>query len=60
MVKAVHSNNIEVVNKIISGGFPIDEPFVDHSKQTILMYVCKLKEKESSAEMCAAILALSP
>ena len=52
MVKAIHSNNSEVLNKIIAGGFPIDEPFVDHSKQTILMYVCKLSEKESSVEMC--------
>ena len=32
LIKAIHAKNADVIGKIVSGGFPVDEAIVDHSK----------------------------
>ena len=60
IIKAIYSKNNDVITKIITGGFPVDEPLVDHSKQSMLMFCCKLKDTESHVDTLKVILASNP
>ena len=54
IIKAISTKNLEILAKILDGGFPIDEPLLDHSRQTLLMACCEMKE--SSPEILKVIL----
>lgn len=58
VVKALESKNLNILTKILDGGFPVDEPLLDHSRQTMLMACCEIKD--SSAESCSIILKYNP
>ena len=58
VLKALESKNVEILQKILDGGFPPDEPLLDHSQQTMLMACCEIRE--SSLESCTLILKYNP
>ncbi len=46
------------MTKMLDGGFPVDEPLMDHSRQTMLMAACE--NKNCSPELVQLILRYRP